>query len=225
MFKRKQRPTVPTTPPNFLDLRNTAQPVVAAPAGSRVWSDIVTTPVRRHARVWSSRARVSIGVVSLACFGMALYVVIAQQPKNPIQAAVVSKFATTTYYPTYLPKNYALKTNTATVTSGSLTFTASNGSASIFFSEQPLPKGMDLQAFYDSQMPDRAIVHTTYGDAAVGHYANVSQLAQQHLGGSSASTPQSTMASLPTADTWVLITAPDGFATDQMQRIASGLRH
>jgi hypothetical protein len=224
MFKRKQRPTIPTTPPNFLDLRNPVIRPHDLQGRPGVFSDI-SMPSSQSKWHWPTFSPIHVAVATVVCVGAAVLVVAPHQRTNPLKAVVASRFTSQMYYPAYLPKSYKLRTDTATVTGGSLTFIASNGSANIFFSEQPLPKGINLQNFYAAQIPNSVTIHTSYGDAAVGHFANVPQLAKEHTDDSPTDSKQTTVASLGATNTWILITAPAGFSTSQMQQIVRGLRY
>jgi hypothetical protein len=227
MFKRKQRPTVSTTPPNFLDLRQPAKGLNST-SHTRTFNDI-STPFVRNKSVLAHRLPAHVGAVIVV--GLVLTVVLALSHdwrRNPFSSSVLSEFKTQSYYPTYLPKGYALQTASVTVTGGALTFILSNGDTTqtLFFSEQVMPKGTDLQSFYQTQIPDAITATTPYGGAVIGHYANVSPLEKEHLGSNRVRNAHTTtIASLATPETWILITAPSDFSVAQLKQVVLGLRN
>ena len=224
MFKRKQKPRQQlTTPPNFLDLRNIAKDSATVRERPRIFSDI-SLPLAQRKFALASEVPARVGAVAAVCVVVALLLTFTHgRPQNPLSATALAAFKAPSYYPTYLPKGYTLQA--ATVTGGALTFIASNeaSSQSLFFSEQAKQPSFDLKSYYQNQIPDQTGFPTSYGDAVVGHFLNISPLQKEHLGNTNTQ-PTAAVGSLNTTRTWVLITAPKDFNLDILKKIVLGLR-
>jgi hypothetical protein len=174
-------------------------------------------------KIWIIAVPIAV-VLVLVAGGVTTYLL--TRPQNPFSAETISEFKKPAFYPTYLPKGYVLHADAASVTGGALTFIASNGndSRSLFFSEQVKQPSFNLKSYYQDQIPDQTGFSTSYGDAVIGHFLNVSPLQKQHLGAAAGATPTSTVGSLNTTDTWVLITAPKDFDLNELKKIVLSLK-
>jgi hypothetical protein len=215
----------PPRPTRIDPLRTPSQNSPAKPTAAAARTAVQTSKFRSRLQRKLNRKRLVRIVLPLAVVAAGILTFALTRPHFPFNPDIKNQVKAPVYYPAYLPKSYQLDAESATVTSGTLTFVAGNGQKgrSLFFSEQPKPSSVDFNSFYQSQIPDPINISLGDGNATIGHFKNISPLEQAHLGESSSTKPQSVIASYTTSKVWIIITGPADFDLDALKKVVSRL--
>ena len=92
---------------------------------------------------------------------------------HPAAAVVLSdsarsKLLFTPYLPHSIPKGYAFNPHSVTTKEGALFFALTSDKVSVTLSEQAVPKGYDLNTFYDASIVSPTRLHIKQGTAIFG---------------------------------------------------------
>ena len=145
--------------------------------------------------------------------GATLYAAWRDQQKTDaikIPPNISSSLLFTPYLPTVMPKGYSIDQDSFKIQETALLFTASNEDKSnqFVFSEQAVPKDVDVEAFFGSSVSDPTRLEGLRYKTLFG---------QLHAS-------KGTLTSIVTTDdTWILITTPQPAAKADAQTIEEGL--
>lgn len=167
--------------------------------------DVPAEPIRKKLQL-SRPLYITVAAVAILTIGV-IVILLTQSTPNYIPAAIRQQVGFPLYQPEHLPKGYVVDTNSFNVTQQVATFTVTyQNSKQLVFSEQAKPAELDFVNFYSQQLADAQAFTTAIGQAAVGIYQGVG------------------LATVSAGNTWILVRAPEGIATDQFAQIVRNLR-
>lgn len=160
-------------------------------------------PKMRHR--FNRNKRIVIAILVIAIMSVAAAVVIPRKAA-PIPSEIVRRVTFPLYYPAALPKGYELARDSFSSTSQVVTYYVRyEGTKKLIFSLQPKPADFDFEGFYLKQLFGAKEILTPIGKATIGTMG------------------ETTIASVVSDRTWILIQAPDGIQTAELEAIAKSL--
>ncbi len=165
--------------------------------------------LRRAARHYQRFLKILGVLVLIAVLTLGTIFILRSHSKapDPIPVSVQKSVNFPVYYPdtTKLPVGFSLDKKTISAKGDVLIMSINYGSGQIIISEQILPPSNALQQFYSQRIPLRNNLTTSVGQAAISALNN------------------ETFVSLPTAKTWIIITAPTNINQNQLKQVLQSI--
>jgi hypothetical protein len=172
-----------------------ASPITSAP-----------TTLRSRGPIWKRRSLLVLCCVAVLVIIVGVLAWRSNAANDLIPAAVRQTADFRLYQPGRLPAGFSLDKGSFRTASQVVTFSISyNDNRKIIISEQPKPSGFDFDLFYE-QFTDKKSIAAPVGKAVMGRYEDAD------------------LASVIADKTWILVRAPAGIESVQLEQLLLGFK-